>query len=115
MASLTLRKRRAGTATVTIANNGTVSTAGDMNGAVLAAVIIPAEFTGSAITFQASVDGETFYDVVASGSAYSVSVTAGDYHAVEHANFLGANYIKVVSGSAEGAERTVTLVGWDVN
>lgn len=64
--SLTLRKRRAGTATVTIANNGTDS-------------------------------------------------TAGDYHAVEHANFLGANYIKVVSGSAEGAERTVTLVGWDVN
>lgn len=110
------RVGRAYTVTVTIANGQTVSSAADLRGALLTAIIFPGTFTGATVSFQASVDGTNYYDVTDdAGSAVSATATDGDYVPITHTDFLGANHIKVVSAGAEGGDRTVTLVVYDVD
>jgi hypothetical protein len=99
------------TFTVTIAESGTVSTAADLVGARLVAIITPGTLTGTAMTFQGSVDNSTFVAVHNDlGAAISATVAASRYIVLDPADFAGIRYIKVVSGSAEAAARTITLV-----
>jgi hypothetical protein len=67
----------------------------------------PATLTGTSFTFQASSDGSTFVNVLNEGTSYSVTVAASRYVSVEPAVFAGVRFIKIVSGSSEGAERTI--------
>lgn len=96
---------------VVIANGGTVSAALQLQGLVLCGIQLPAAFTGTTLTFQASVDGTTFQPVksTASGTALSYTVAQGTYVAIDPKDFQGINYLKVVSGTAEGAARTLNL------
>ncbi len=68
----------------------------------------PASLTGTSFTFQASPDNSTFYNVLDEGTSYSVTVAASRYVSVKPAVFVGARYIKIVSGSTESSERTIT-------
>lgn len=102
---------RVGTRTVTIASGQTVSGAVSLGGASLVGIITPAALTGTTLTFQASADGTTYVPVyTTAGVAASVTVAASRYTAVPPTTIPGAPYLKVVSGSAEGADRTITLV-----
>jgi hypothetical protein len=103
------------TSTVTIESSGTTSSARDLNGlGNLVALVTPSALTGTSFTFQASVDGTTYNNVYNEGTQYSVTVAASRYVALDPAVFAGAQYVKVVSGSSEAAERTITLVSVSV-
>lgn len=96
---------------VTIASSGTDSTEVDLQGMTLCGFYMPAAFTGTAMTFKAaSSSGGTFLPVEDGfGVTISKTVSASKYIKVDPVDFSGVRFLKLVSGSAEGAERTITL------
>lgn len=98
------------TDTVTIASSGTTSTGLTLQGTVPLAVQTPAALTGTTFTFQASVDGSTWYDLYNGSTSYSVTVAASRYISLNPDVFEGVKYIRIVSGSAEGASRTIYII-----
>lgn len=103
-------------ASATIASGQTVSAAIPTKGLALVGIQLPAAFTGTAISFQGSVDGTTYQAVksTTSGSALSYTVAQGTYAAIDPTPFQGLAYIKLVSGTSEGADRAffVSLKGY---
>ena len=98
--------------TATIAISTTTSAAIQMQGLSLVGIQLPAAFTGTALTFQVSVDGVTYQPLYTStsGTALSYTVAAGHYVAINPQDFYGANYIKIISGSSEAAARTLSVI-----
>ncbi len=98
---------------VTISSSGTDSTEADLsNGRTLVGVIMPATFTGVALTFSVSDASGGTYNVLygTDGNAYSYTVAAARHIALDPAVFAGVRYLKVISGSTELGARTVRLV-----
>jgi len=97
--------------TVVIANAATVSAAVELGSATVVGVYIPASFTGTAITFQSAPTLAGTYSPIkdGAGAAVSKTVAAGDYVYLDPTIFAGVGFIKVVSGSSEAAERTITV------
>jgi hypothetical protein len=98
--------------TATIANGASTSSAIELGNATVVGVYIPAAFTGTAITFTAcSTATGTFSPLKdGAGAAISKTVAAGDYIYLDPVLFAGVAFVKIVSGSAEAAARTLTLV-----
>jgi hypothetical protein len=95
----------------TIAASGTTSGAVDLGHATLCGIYVPSSFTGTALTFTASetADG-TFAPVKdGAGAAVSKTVAAGDYIYLDPVILAGVRFLKIVSGSTEGAARELTL------
>ena len=93
-----------------IANTEQESSAINLAGRNFCGIYLPAAFTGTALTFLASdaIDGDYLpIKVTTSGTALSYTVAQGNYVAVNPQDFLGVNFLKVVSGSAQAAERTI--------
>lgn len=88
---------------VTIANSATVSGAATCNGMLLQSVTTPAEFDGTTMTFQGSVDGgTTFYAIYnTSGSALSITTANSRTTVVESFGIKGYDQIKVVAGTSQ--------------
>jgi hypothetical protein len=96
---------------VTIANGQQASPTLNLNGSTLCGIHMPATFTGTSLTFQAApTEDGTYQAVMWQGSDFSVTVAAGRYVALNPAIFAGISFIRIVSGSAEGAARTLTAV-----
>ena len=94
-----------------IANGGTVSAAVDLGDMSLCGLIVPT-MTGTALTFQVSVDGSAYYvlhDSTKTAVTVTVDGTARAFYLTPQI-FAGWRYVKVVSGSAEGAERTIKVI-----
>jgi hypothetical protein len=104
--------RRIVTATITVATSTTVSAAVDLHGCALVGIQLPATFTGTALTFQAATTLTGTYQAVygTGGSAVSYTVAQGRFIALDPATLRGIRFLKVVSGSAEGANRDIELV-----
>lgn len=87
------------------------SAAVQLQGFVLCGIMVPAAFTGVALTFLVSINGVDYYPLrsTTSGTALSYTVAQGQYIAIDPKDFYGVNYLKVVSGSAEAAARTLNL------
>lgn len=99
------------TSSAVIASSGTVSSAVDLGDMTLTGLIVPI-MTGTALTFQVSIDGTNYYVLHDySKAAFTVTVdgTARAFYLLP-TTFAGWRYVKVVSGSTEGAERTITLI-----
>jgi hypothetical protein len=98
----------------TIASGETVSGAIDVYPGRLYGFVLPAAFTGTAITFQVSEDGSTYRALYDDGNtAVSITVTQARAYAFKVDDFHCLHqwrYIKLVSGSAEGADRTIQLL-----
>lgn len=96
----------------TISSGQTVSNAVDLRGHDMLAFILPAAFTGTTIRFQMSptaIDG-TYYDCYNIGNvAMEATVTQGRAYFIEPQDLAGIRFIKLVSGSAEGADRTILI------
>jgi len=94
----------------TIASGETTSTAIKIYGCTAAALYIPASFTGSTVTFQASADkGENFANLYGPlGVQASLSVVTNAWHTLDPQVFFPYDQIKVV-GSAQGADRTILV------
>lgn len=76
------------------------------------ALQMPASFTGTAVTFKGCLTADgTFLPVYDdTGTLYSVTVSNSSHIYVDERILWGAPFLKVVSGSTEGAERTITLI-----
>lgn len=92
---------------VVIANGQTVSGAVDLGEGVLCGLQF-ATMTGTAITIQAAEDIAGTYVLVAlRGGALSITMASDRYITLLSEETRGLRYIKLVSGSAEGAARTI--------
>jgi len=96
---------------VTIASGQQSSSAIDCGGFSLVGIKLPAAFTGTALTFEVcdTIDGtyQPLYD--SSNTLISYTVAQGRTYAIDPKNFQGVQFLKVKSGTAEGAARTVVL------
>ena len=92
-----------------IASGQQVSSIIKCGGFTLCGILLPAAFTGVALTFLASVDGVNFFSVQYgyTGTLLSYVVAQGQYVAINPVDFYGINYLQVKSGSSEAALRTL--------
>lgn len=77
------------------------------NGLSLCGILMPAAFTGTALTFLASVDGVDFFPIYNAAGVVSYSAQAGQYIAIDPQDFYGVTYLQIKSGSAEAATRAL--------
>jgi hypothetical protein len=93
-----------------IASGQTASGVIDLAGTTLCGIHLPSAFTGTSVTFQAApTAGGTFQTVQRSGADFSLPVAAARYIGLNPSDFAGVQFLKIISGSAEAAARTLTL------
>lgn len=95
---------------VAIPISGTTTPAIPLNGFSLVGITTPATFTGTALTFLVSNALAGTYvplKTTTSGTALSYTVTTSSYYAIDPKDFAGVAFLKIVSGSTEGAARTL--------
>lgn len=106
-----------------IPNSGSISIGIHVAGK-LSAIQIPPAWTAAAITFQASQDGLTYYDVYDGANATTtertiasanIPTTGGRFLPLDLVDWIGVNYVKIRSGTSaapvnQGAERVIILV-----
>ncbi len=103
------------TLSASIASGATKSEAINIGGCTLGGIIFPSTMTGSTVTFEVSNDGVTFYPFKNSaGTSVSVTVSVSSWIGLSVADFSCVQYIKVVSGSTEGALRQISLIAKNV-
>jgi hypothetical protein len=94
------------TATITVGQ--TVSGAVDLSATFLTALIIPANFDGTQITFQVSNDGTSFYAYRnTSNTIVTVTVTPDSAMGIVPSDFASWRYIKIVSVTTQTTTDTV--------
>ena len=107
------------TVSVTIATGTALSGAVSLGAKVLSAIIIPSAWTAAALTFQASENGTTWYDLYDDGgtevSIVSGAVAASRRISLDPSAFASVSFVKVRSGVtatpvAQAADRVLTLV-----
>lgn len=77
----------------------------------LLGIYIPAGFSGTAITFEASEDDSVFKVMKDwDGNTISLTVAADTYVGLDTQLFLGVAYCKLVSGTAQSGEVTFKLI-----
>jgi hypothetical protein len=93
---------------VDIANGQQESAALNCGGIVLVGILFPAAFTGTAVTFEVSnkIDG-TYVPLYNSAGLVSYTIAQGRFYAIDPKDFYGVNFLKIKSGSAEGAARAL--------
>lgn len=101
-----------GKTTATIANAATTSDEIDcIKNGPPAGLQMPAAFTGTTMTFTvATTSGGTFQALHKDGAAVSVTLANSLFIWLDPAIFYCIKYIKLVSGSTEGAERSIEVV-----
>lgn len=97
------------TATATIANGETVGAAFYVGAKVPISLQMPAAFTGASVSFQGSQDNVTYQQIYSGGAAYSEVVAASKDVALDGNVLAGYPYLKIVSASAEGADRAIIV------
>lgn len=99
------------TFTATILSGATSSDAVQLNGYGMVGIILPATLTSTAMTFTGSQDGSTYTALYnTSGTQLSITVAASRIVLFVPGDFVGINYLKLVAGSAEGADRTISVI-----
>ena len=104
------------TRTVVIASGASLSGAVDLGGRKLAAIVMPSGWDAAGMTFQASPDGVTYYNVYDGATERGLTVAADYYSALNvSSGWVGIRWLKIRSGTAgsavnQTAERTLTLV-----
>lgn len=97
------------TATIDVSADDDLSDAVQIDGKRVVGIYKPTT-TSTAITFEASLDNSTFYTVMNGNSAYSITVATGaGFVNVDPSYFDGAKWIKIATGSNEGADRSIPI------
>lgn len=96
---------------VVITSGQTASAAIDLSNGSPCAIYLPAAFTGTALTFTCSPTLAGTYQQLcdSTGAAITYTVAQGKNYKLAPADFIGVKYLKIVSGSSEGADRTITV------
>ncbi len=101
---------------VTVANGGTQSGAVNLLNDQspfygLVGIVTPSALTSTTITIQPSLDGSTFLTHADyTGTSYTIPIGTNRWIALDPAMFAGFPWVRIVTGSAEGADRTFKLV-----
>ena len=98
---------------IDISDNATNSSAVQCDGLLLSGIVFPAAMTGTAVTFDFSFNGTTWYDVVETdGTEVSYTVSAGNLVRVDPSGwaFASSGYIRVTSNGSEAADRNINLI-----
>lgn len=102
--------------TATIAAGTALSDAVDLTGVVVSGIYMSGAWTTATLSFQASPDGNTWYEIYEAGSSeYSASAAASTLIPLDVPTMWSVRYLKVRSGSSasptnQAAERVLTLV-----
>ena len=84
----------------------------EAEGMLLCGIQLPAAMTGTAITFDFSLDNSSWVDVKETdGTEVSYTVSAGDIVRVDPSGwaFAGNSYLRVSSNGTEAADRKIIL------
>ena len=90
----------------------TISSAVDLRGLDMLSFILPAAFTGTTMDFQMcpyAIDGTFYACYNIADQALQATVTQGRAYFIEPSDLAGIRFIKLVSGSAEAAGRTILI------
>lgn len=97
--------------TMTIAASGSSSSAlSPEQGCSLVKVKMPAAMTGTKLTLQGSLDGQTFAGVTMDGSAVEFTFSANVVYEVNPRATIGLRSFRLASDGTEAAERTIGAV-----
>ncbi len=99
--------------TVTISSGGTTSAAIPCLDGSLTAIVCPSALTSTALSFTAATtSGGTYKTVKAmdGASTYSVTVGASFVVPLDPRVFASLPYVKLVFGTAEGADRSIEII-----
>jgi len=83
------------------------------DGLLLSAIVFPATMTGTAVTFDFSVDGTNWYDVKETdGTDVSYTISAGDAVRVDPSGwaFASSRFLRISSNGTEVADRSIQLI-----
>lgn len=95
---------------LTIAEGATVTQTVNVKSYTSGAFQLPAAFTGTALTIEVSVDGTTFKALKnAAGTAVTVPTVAAAEQLPIPAEAFSFPYLRLKSGTAEAAARTVKI------
>ena len=97
------------TATITVATSTTVSAAFYVGAKLPVSLQMPAAFTGATVSFQGSADNVTYQALHSGGAVYSETVTPAKDCQLDPTVFAGYPFLKIVSASAEGADRAIIV------
>lgn len=104
-------KNESKTATITIATSTTISDVVDLGASAVLGIEMPAAFTGTTLAIHgASTSGGTYAAITLSGAANPITVAAGGRYSLDPLLTAGWPFIKVVSGTAEVANRSIVLL-----
>jgi hypothetical protein len=97
--------------TAVITTNGTASAEVDLDGEVLCGISTPSSLVGTSLTFTvATASGGTFNNMMdGNGNVYTLTMSTNDYIRLNPNDFVGVQFIKLVSGSTETGGATFTL------
>lgn len=99
------------TQTLTITSGTQTSPTINLRGGGMVGLILPAALTSTAMTFTGSQDGTTFSALYnTSGTQLSITVAAARIVLFSPGDFVGINYVQLVAGTAEGADRVIQAI-----
>ena len=94
--------------TVAIANGQQESAVIPTGGLSLCGIQLPDTMTGTALTFESATTlTGTYQPIYNSAGQVSYTVAGGRYIAIDPKDFYGVQFLKIKSGSAEGAARSL--------
>lgn len=96
--------------TVIIASGQTASATIDCRKQQLVGFYTPAALTGTTWSLQSSHDGVNFFTALDEGDTYSKPMAASRYISVKPSLTAGMQFVKIVSGSTEAAQRSLVVV-----
>ena len=100
-------------ALIDVSADATNSLGVNVENMLLCGVVFPATMTGTAITFDYSVDGSSWIDVFETdGTEVSYTVSADNVVRVDPSGwaFASNGFIRITSGSTEAADRKIKLL-----
>ena len=91
--------------------SGTTSTGIQLQGTMPLAIVTPTGLASTSVTFQSSLDGSSYFDLYNGSTAYSLTVAASRYIALNPDVFEGVRYIRIIAGSSETAKDIFIVSG----
>jgi len=83
------------------------------DGMLLSGIVFPAAMTGTAVTFDFSVNGTNWYDVKETdGTDVSYTISVGDAVRVDPSGwaFASSGFLRITSNGTEAADRSIQLI-----
>lgn len=96
--------------TLSFTGNSNQSDAVTIDNSTLVGLFIPDAFNGGSITFDTSLDGDSYFPVE-DGAGNAVTVVVGDppcFVPVDFSNFLGVRYLKVTMNTNSNSNFSIT-------